>query len=65
MTYNQAYYVALGTRYTHVRGIDAAYQQLAIYLGITAAEVKERRAKQNCAGLIVRVSAAKARAAGL
>lgn len=62
-TANAAYYVALGTKFSYVRGLDAAHAKLAEYLGTTAEDVKANRRK--LAGLIKRVSAAEGRAAGI
>lgn len=57
------YYVAAGMRYSHVKGLDAAHARLAEYLGTTPEDVAKNR--RRLAGLIQRVSAAKARAVGL
>lgn len=58
-----AYYVALGQRFSYVRGIEAAHARLADYLGTTAEDVRVNRRK--LAGLIKRVSAAEAASVGL
>lgn len=57
------FYVAFNTQFSYVRGIDAAYAQLAQYLGTSADDVRTNRRK--LAGLIKRVSAAEARSAGV
>jgi hypothetical protein len=59
----QSYYVAHGERFSYVRGLEAANQRLAEYLGATAEHVAQNR--RTVAGLIKRVSAAEARAAGV
>jgi hypothetical protein len=63
--YQPAYYVAFCQRFSYVRGLEAAYKRLAEYTGMTAEEVRQRRRTHSCAGLIMRVSALEARAAGL
>lgn len=63
MTDRTPYYVAFGTKFSYVRGVDAARQRLADYLGTTAEDVRANRRK--LAGLIKRVSAAEARSVGL
>lgn len=60
---NSPYYVAFNQQYSYVRGIDAARQRLADYLGTTAEDVRKNRRK--LAGLILRVSADEARSVGL
>lgn len=62
---NRPYYVALNQKYAYVRGLNAAYVQLAIWIDGTTDEVRERRKRHNCPGLIKRVSAVEARAAGI
>jgi hypothetical protein len=57
------FYVAHGERFSYVRGRDEAHRRLAEYLGTTAEDVKANRRRM--AGLIKRVSAEKARAAGV
>ena len=59
------YYVAHNNRFSYVRGRDAAQARLAEYLGVTTDAVKAARRAHNCAGLIERVNAAAARAAGV
>ncbi len=64
MTTNRnCYYVAFDTKFSYVRGLDAAHAKLAEYLGTTAEDVRIN--KRKLAGLIRRVSAAEARSAGL
>ncbi len=55
--------VRCGPHFDHVRGRDAAYQRLANYLSTTPEWIKENRRRH--AGLIKRVSAADAKAAGI
>lgn len=62
-TDNRPYYVAFNTRFSYVRGLGAARQWLADYLGTTAEDVRANRRK--LAGLVKRVSASEARAAGI
>jgi hypothetical protein len=59
----QSYYVAHGERFSYVRGLEAAHRRLADYLGTTAEDVATNH--RRLAGLIKRVSAAEARAAGV
>jgi hypothetical protein len=63
MTKTPAYFVAFHGRWSYVRGLDAAVERLASYLGITAEEVRARRGQ--IAGLIQCVSEKKARMVGL
>jgi hypothetical protein len=60
---NHAYYVGFAGSWSYVRGLEAARQRLADYLGTTAEEVAANRRRY--AGIIKRVSSAEARAAGV
>jgi hypothetical protein len=60
---NHAYYVEFAGSWSYVRGLEAARQRLADYLGTTAEDVAANR--RRLAGILMRVSAAKARAAGV
>lgn len=64
-TDTRPYYVALGSRFHYVRGLPAAYAKMAEYIGGSVEEVKIRRKHHTCPGLIMRVKANEARAAGI
>lgn len=55
--------VRFGPHFDHVRGRETAYQRLADYLNTTPEWIRENRRRH--AGLIQRVSAAEAKAAGI
>jgi hypothetical protein len=57
------FYVAFGERFSYVRGRDEASSRLAEYLGTTPEDVKAN--KRRLAGIIKRVPAGEAKAAGI